>query len=88
MSIRIPGPLGPRFFPEADAITFEEYQRLTPLAPAPLRHRPPPIRICCARCGAMFTPHPLVRRPRFCSDPCRRRFHARLSLLRKKQAAL
>lgn len=85
--IRIPGPLGPRFFPEADAITLEEYHRLTPTEPAALRPRPPARRMACVHCGVLFTPYPLVVNPRFCSDPCRRRFHARLSQLRKKAAA-
>lgn len=87
MSIRI-GPLGPRFVPEVDAITLEEYHRLLPAEPAPLWRPPPPNRVRCAHCGTPFSPHCLVRRPRFCSDPCRRRFHARLSVLRKKQATL
>jgi ferredoxin len=79
-------PLGSRFFPEADAVTMQEYRRLVPDRPAPLRRRQVQ-RMACAHCGVLFTPHRLAANPRFCTDPCRRKFHDRLSRLRKKAAS-
>lgn len=84
--IRIPAALSVRFFPESDAITIEEYHRLSPADPVPLQRPPQPTRMACAHCGVLFLPHPLNRHPRFCSSPCRRKFHARLSKLRKAAA--
>lgn len=79
--------LGLRFFPDADAFTAEEYHRLTPAEPAPLRPRPPAHLLTCPHCGRVFEPHPLAARARFCRDVCRRRFHARLSRIRKQALA-
>lgn len=85
-AIRIPAPPANRFFPEADCLTIEEYHRLASNWPAPLQPRPARRRIGCAHCGELFTPHPVVQNPRFCSSPCRRKFHARQSRLRKRAA--
>jgi hypothetical protein len=84
------GGLGPRFFPEPDAFTVEEYHRLAPDEPVPLQPRPPaapPRLLTCPHCGRVFEPHPLAAKARFCADVCRRSFHARLSRIRKKAVA-
>lgn len=83
--VTLPANLGQRFFPEIDAVTAEEYHRLTPPTPVPLTPRAAPTMIPCARCGTMFIPHKRARAARFCNDRCRRLFHAHLSWLRKKQ---
>lgn len=81
------GQLGLRFFPLADTLTVEEYHQLVPSEPAPLRRRPPPRLLTCPHCDRVFEPHPAAVRARFCSDVCRRRFHARLSVARRKATA-
>lgn len=84
------GKLGLRFFPLADTLTVEEYHQLVPAEPAPLRRRPPPPParlLTCPHCGRVFEPHPAAAKARFCGDICRRRFHARLSVARRKATA-
>lgn len=79
--------LAGRHFPDPDCFTVEEYHRLSPPEPAPLRPRPPAVVLTCPHCGGVFTPHPLATKARFCRSICRRRFHARLSVARKKALA-
>lgn len=82
------GKLGLHYFPLPDALTMEEYHRLDPDAPAPLRPPEPPTpTLICPACGDPFAPRRFAGRPRFCSPACRRRFHGRLQTARRKAVA-